>query len=106
MLTSPARRSRIGHRAVALVLVRATCSCTIGPDYRRPDVDVPSRWWLGPTEAGEISNVAWWDQFQDPVLSGLVRTALANNKDLAIATANIDQAAAQYGIVRSRSFRR
>jgi multidrug efflux system outer membrane protein len=73
----------------------------VGPDYQRPDVDVPAVWRLGPTEAGEISNIAWWDQFQDPVLSNLVRTALANNKDLEIATANVDQAAAQYGIVRS-----
>jgi multidrug efflux system outer membrane protein len=67
-------------------------------------VDVPAAWRLGATEAGEISNIAWWDQFQDPVLSSLVRTALANNKDLAIATANVDQAYAQYGIVRSAQF--
>ena len=53
---------------------------------------------------GEISNIAWWDQFQDLVLSDLVRTALANNKDLKIAAAIVDQAAAQYGIVRSAQF--
>src|SRR5260221_905260 len=76
----------------------------VGPDYVRPQVDVPAAWRLSPTEAGEISNIAWWDQFQDPVLSNLVRTALASNKDLAIATANVDQAAAQYGIVRSAQF--
>jgi outer membrane protein TolC len=33
-----------------------------------------------------------------------VRTALANNKDLEIAIANVDQASAQYGIVRSAQF--
>ena len=55
-------------------------------------------------EIGEISNFPWWDQFQDPALSDLVRTALANNKDVLIATANIDQAFAQYGIVRSAQF--
>ena len=77
----------------------------VGPDYQRPDVEVPAAFRLGPTEASEISNIAWWDQFQDPVLSNLVRTALANNKDLEIATANVDQAAAQYGIVRSAQWR-
>jgi multidrug efflux system outer membrane protein len=76
----------------------------VGPDYRRPEIPVPSAWRLGATEAVEISNIAWWEQFQDPVLSGLVRTALENNKDLAIATTNIDQASAQYGIVRSAQF--
>jgi outer membrane protein, multidrug efflux system len=76
----------------------------VGPDYRRPEVDVPVAWRLGATEASQISNIAWWDQFQDPILSDLVRTALANNKDLEIATANVDQALAQYGIVRSAQF--
>jgi multidrug efflux system outer membrane protein len=76
----------------------------VGPDYRRPEIEVPVAWRLGATEAGEISNIAWWDQFQDPVLSDLVRTGLANNKDLEIATANVDQAIAQYGIVRSAQF--
>jgi len=76
----------------------------VGPDYRRPEVEVPAAWRLGATEASRISNIAWWDQFQDPVLSDLVRTALANNKDLEIATANVDQAFAQYGIARSAQF--
>ena len=97
-------RSGVPASVLALTFAFQLGGCTVGPDYRRPDVEVPATWRLGPSEAGEISNVAWWDQFQDPVLSSLVRTALENNKDLAIATANIDQAAAQYGIVRSAQF--
>jgi len=38
-------------------------------------------------QAGEISNAAWWEQFQDPVLARLVGQALESNKDLEIATA-------------------
>jgi multidrug efflux system outer membrane protein len=76
----------------------------VGPDYRRPEVAIPVGWRVGANEAAAISNIAWWDQFQDPVLSDLVRTALANNKDLEFATANVDQAYAQYGIVRSAQF--
>jgi len=89
---------------VALLLAMPLSACMVGPDYRRPDIEVPPAWRLGATEAVEISNIAWWDQFQDPALSQLVRTALENNKDLAIATANVDQAAAQYGIVHSAEF--
>src|SRR5215475_2930751 len=97
--------SFVGARGVVLILLTAWLSgCMVGPDYRRPDIDVPAAWRLGPTEADQISNVAWWDQFEDPVLSDLVRTALANNKDLKVATANVAQAAAQYGIVRSAQF--
>ena len=90
-------------------LVIAACTalltgCTVGPDYRRPDIAVPAGWRLSITEAAEISNVVWWDQFGDPVLSQQVRTALANNLDLKIATANVEQAYAQYGITRSQLF--
>src|SRR5438552_4855494 len=104
MLTAALNQSTLRNGAIALVLVASLSACMVGPDYRRPEVDVPAAWRLGATEAVEIANIAWWDQFQDPVLSELVRTALANNKDLEIATASVDQAAAQYGIVRSAQF--
>jgi multidrug efflux system outer membrane protein len=104
MFNSSLNASGVRNGAVALLLAVPLTACMVGPDYRRPEVEVPVAWRLGPTEAGEISNIAWWDQFQDPVLSDLVRTALANNKDLEIATANVDQAAAQYGIVHSAEF--
>src|SRR3979490_2099820 len=104
MFNSMRNAAMVRSGAVALLLAVPLAACMVGPDYRRPEVEVPVAWRLGATEAGEISNIAWWDQFQDPVLSDLVRTALANNKDLEIATANVDQAFAQYGIVRSAQF--
>ena len=87
-----------------LWLTVAVAGCTVGPDYRRPAVEVPSAWRITNEEAAHISDVAWWDRFNDPVLSHLVRTALENNKDLAIAVANVDLAFAQYGITRSALF--
>ena len=104
MFNSILNPSSVRNGAMAVLLAVPLSACMVGPDYKRPEVDVPAAWRLGATEAGEISNIAWWDQFQDPVLSNLVRTALANNKDLEIATANVDQASAQYGIVRSAQF--
>jgi multidrug efflux system outer membrane protein len=95
------RTNKLRGTVTALAFALILSACTVGPNYHRPDIDVPPAWRLGMTEADEISNVAWWDQFQDAVLSDLVRTALANNKDLQIATANVDQAYAQYGIARS-----
>ncbi len=92
------------NHVIALLLTASLCACMVGPNYRRPAVDAPSAWRLGGAEAAEVSNIVWWDQFQDPVLTYLVRTALENNKDLAIATANVDAAFAQYGIARSALF--
>jgi outer membrane protein, multidrug efflux system len=108
MFNSTLNASCVRDRALGLLpavsLVLSLGACTVGPDYRRPEIEVPATWRLGDAEASRISNIAWWDQFEDPVLSQLVRTALANNKDLEIATANVDQASAQYGIVRSAQF--
>jgi multidrug efflux system outer membrane protein len=104
MRNSSLNRSSLPNPLVALLLVLPLSACMVGPDYHRPDIEVPYTWRLGETESGEISNMDWWEQFQDPVLSDLVRTALENNKDLAFATANVDQAAAQYGIARSAQF--
>jgi len=87
-----------------LVLVTLLSACMVGPDYRRPAVDAPKAWRFGVAEAHQISNVVWWDQFHDPALSSLVRAALKNNLDLGIAAANVDQAAAQYGITHSAQF--
>jgi multidrug efflux system outer membrane protein len=78
--------------------------CTLGPDYQRPATDVPPQWRLGTTEAGELSNIAWWDQFNDSALSRLLRTALENNNNLKVAAAQVDQAYAQYGITRAALF--
>src|SRR5256885_8167773 len=81
----------------------AACSA-VGPDYARPALDVPAGWRMGPAEASEISNAAWWDAFQDPALSRLVADAIAGSLDLRAAVARVDQARAQYGLARSALF--
>jgi len=88
-------------RLVPLLLVAA---CTLGPDYRRPEVETPPAWRAPAADAADVANLAWWEQFQDPVLTALVLEAVRNNKDLAIASARVEQAYAQYGITRSALF--
>ena len=89
---------------LVLSLAAALSACTIGPDYRRPETTAPAAWRAGTTPASESADALWWEQFQDAALTSLVRGALANNKDLRIATARVDQAFAQYGITRSALF--
>ncbi len=78
--------------------------CMVGPDYVRPSVDTPAAWRLTEPEVKYLANVAWWEQFGDPVLNELVTTALRENKDLMIASARIDEFAGNYGFVRSGLF--
>ena len=78
--------------------------CMIGPDYTRPVVDAPPAWRLSDQDAKDLANSTWWEQFGDPVLNGLIATALRENKDLLIASARIDEYAGRYGITRSQLF--
>lgn len=62
---------------------------TYDPEYR-PDGDTAA------------NRIGWRDYFADPRLDALIASALANNRDLAAATARIEQARARYRIQDSR----
>ncbi len=54
---------------------------------------------------GEVSaDIAWQKFFTDPRLRKLVQTSLENNRDLRIATLNVEKSRAQYAITRSDLF--
>ena len=84
--------------AAALVVA----GCSIGPDYKRPDVDLPKDY--GVAQAPAAAGERWWTLFGDPVLDALVDEALAKNRDLAAAAQRIEQARAQVSIARSAQF--
>ncbi len=92
------------NRFLVIILVFLTASCTVGPDYKRPAVDVPTAWRLSEKEAKDLAQTAWWEQFKDPILNNLIATALRENKDLMIAAARIEEYAGRYGVVRSDLF--
>ena len=93
-----------GRVIFAIAAACALAACTLGPDYKRPALEMPADWRTGPAEAGQVSNAAWWDAFQDPALSRLVADAIAGSLDLKAAVARVDQARAQYGLARSALF--
>lgn len=70
-----------------------TTGCAVGPDYRRPDLSIPGAYRYEVKEAGDTANTEWWRQFEDPVLDALIDEALANNKNVRISAAKIEQAA-------------
>jgi len=92
-------------RLLALLsLALLLCSCTVGPDYTRPDIKAPQSWRIEEKESADVANVAWWKGYDDKVLDGLIEKALQENKDLLIAAARIDEYAAQYGVKRTEFF--
>lgn len=94
------------HSFHALVLGSALLlsGCMVGPDYVRPSVDAPAAWRINDKDARDLANTSWWEQFNDPVLNGLIAVALRENKDLLIATARIEEYAGYLGISRSQLF--
>lgn len=76
----------------------------VGPDYRRPAVDAPSSWRFAENEVKELADTRWWEQFNDPVLDGLIVVALRENKDLGSAAARVEEFRARYVVTRAPLF--
>ena len=98
-----------------LGFIATLSACAAGPEYRRPDMQLPQVFHNG----GEIANgreivnggevvhggqavasaapspdVQWWDGFHDPVLTRIIDRTLAQNLDLAAAAARVGEARA------------
>jgi multidrug efflux system outer membrane protein len=76
-------------------------ACTVGPSYKRPPVNAPPAFRFSGAETNSLGDLAWWQLFQDPVLKGLIQTALTNNYDLRIAVTRVEQSRALLAQARS-----
>ncbi|MBH0179974.1 MAG: TolC family protein, partial [Nitrospira sp.] len=78
-------------------------SCTMGPNYERPKMDMEDRFRMaeGPSDAPSLANVAWWDLMRDEQLQQLIRVALAENKDMQRAVATIEEFQARTMLAKS-----
>ncbi len=94
------RRAAIAGTALALCVT----GCMMGPNYHRPETPTPKAYLYQPKETVQPTDTDWWKGLGDPVLDQLIQEALSNNKDLMIATANVEQAAAVLTQTRSPLF--
>ncbi|HTB87305.1 MAG TPA: efflux transporter outer membrane subunit [Steroidobacteraceae bacterium] len=93
----------------AIVATALTAGCAVGPDYHRPPADVPPSWqpeapWHEAAPGDTVLKGNWWQLFQDPELNPLVEKALANNQNLRVAAARLQQSQDQLTIARSALF--
>lgn len=93
------------RRASALLAYASVAGCSLAPTYVRPIAPVPQSWpvgdaYLRQSEAA-LPSVNYRDVFRDARLQDVVDQALANNRDLRVAAANIAAARAQYRIQRA-----
>ncbi|MFZ0037782.1 MAG: efflux transporter outer membrane subunit, partial [Candidatus Acidiferrales bacterium] len=82
--------------------------CTVGPNYHRPSVEVPSSFkeappagWKAATPNDAIAKGNWWEVFGDPKLNDLESQAMVNNPTLQAAMARVTQARTAVRITRA-----
>lgn len=76
--------NKIGFWGVLSLLV-LSFGCKVGKDYQRPDLDTPEYYRGADTtqlDTSNLSQVAWQNFFEDPVLKALIDSAIANNYDM------------------------
>ena len=96
MRESVRRAAGWGVSAIALL---ALAGCDLGPDYHRPDLEIPPAYRASTaTAAAAWPAEDWWRGFGSPELTSLVDQARRENFDLLAAIARVRQADAQVRI--------
>lgn len=89
---------------LCLTLTLVLGGCMFGPDYRRPETEIPKTFRFDNKQTQDIADIMWWEQFQDPVMNDLIKAALAENKNVGVAAARIMEFQGHYGATRSELF--
>ena len=97
-LIAKAFRIIVSPALTLMLIVMAICSCTVGPNYQRPETKtipaaytgVPDAWKVAAPQA-HLPKGNWWEIFGDPFLSRLESDAAEANQDLKAAYARVKQ---------------
>ena len=92
-------------RRVALIVMASLAACSMDPRLAPVPLPVPASWPVGDAyllhSEGPLPALTYREVFRDPRLQALIVQALANNRDLRVAAANIAAARAQVRITRA-----
>jgi multidrug efflux system outer membrane protein len=113
--SQPSRAHLWAAMAVAGLLLLSACH-SVGPNYHGPpppESPLPTRFKNAKADTGKwqpaepkdgVARGSWWTIFRDPDLDRLETAALANNQDLRLALARIDESRAQTRVAASDFF--
>ena len=87
-----------------LPITLLAASCTVGPNYKRPDMPGSKGWKEGKASTATHIPDEWWKQFHDSTLNRIVAQAQASNQDLKGAAARVETARALIGVKRADWF--
>lgn len=92
---------------IPLFVLIILAGCSVGPDYVRPPLELPDtlvteqEYTIEDSLAMALADTTWWELFGDPVLTDLIKTAIAENNDIKIAAARVDEFMGYYGVTKS-----
>lgn len=95
---------------IAFSLLIYIAGCSVGPDYVRPDMEIPDStiymqdYTVEDSLALALADTTWWELFGDTVLTYLIKTAVQENNDIKIAAARVDQYMGLYGVEESNYY--
>ena len=89
--------------AFAATICVALTACTVGPNYEKPKLPTPDayRFAEAAAQAQSMADAPWFQVFDDPALQALIADAIANNLDLRVAMAHVEEARARAGVATS-----
>ena len=90
------RNRALGGIVSGAAAVAVLAGCAVGPNYHKPETPVDAQF-ANAAEPGFAQGDTierYWTGFADPLLDDLIETALAHNKDLGVAAANLQAARA------------
>lgn len=93
LLRGDALRSTGRLLCLAFASFATLAGCSLGPEYRRPQVEVPGDWKIAAdSKTPNWPPTDWWHGFASAELDGYIEQARRNNNDLAAAIARVRQA--------------
>ncbi len=95
--------------ALAVIAGAVLGGCTVGPDYRRPEIESPAAYkeagaWKPAQPADTAERGQWWKVFGDPQLDALEAQVEIGNQNLRLAEAQYRQARALVQQARAALF--
>jgi NodT family efflux transporter outer membrane factor (OMF) lipoprotein len=97
------------RRSTLAFLVLAIAGCAVGPDYKRPEVQVASAYkeageWKPAQPQDDLDRGKWWGIFGDPQLDALLQQVEISNQNVLVADAQFRRAQAVVAASRAAYF--
>lgn len=102
-------KSRVLFSLLPLAAALMLAGCAVGPDYKRPAVDMPTKYselpgWTQASPDADGPKGEWWKAFHDPLLDELMPQVVVSNQTVRQNYANYQAALAEVKVARAGLF--